>query len=192
MSYSKNTLAGGGGWEIHEAAGFFRLLSTTGVVKVSFFRNGSLVSEVENVSGGFWRRGPIDRVIILDQSAASNTVEVMQDVQEVGYDRSAGSVSVTGQVLVANDDFAFGQTQSTVTTTAANLLAANASRRYLMIQNKSATGNIFVNFAGTATVANGFLIPAGGVWEWNGSQSNQAVSAIGNIASNPDVIVIWA
>jgi hypothetical protein len=62
----------------------------------------------------------------------------------------------------------------------------------LLVQNNDAAGSIYLNFGGTATLANGFKIPPGGVWEWNTFQSSQAVSAIGSIASNANIITITA
>ena len=188
MSYGRNTLAAGATWEVCDAGGFFRILAATGAVKVEFYRNGSLLAAPENVQAGLWRVGEIDRVRINDQSGASNAVEIMIDDSQVGYDRAAGSVSIVANVP---SQFVGANTQKTVTTTSAQLVAALATRKYLLVQNKDATGNIYLNFgAGAATTANGLKIGPGQSYELNCNISTAAIQAIGDVASNANVIVI--
>ncbi len=81
---------------------------------------------------------------------------------------------------------------STVTTASGTLRAASATRRYLFIQNKHATGNIWINLNGaTATTANGIKIPPGGFYETGpGWVCTAAVTAIGDVASNTSVLVV--
>jgi hypothetical protein len=190
VSYQKNIVAANAVWNISGAGSFIRLLATTAAVRVETYLNGSITSQVDNVQGGFWRKGDIDQVRITDLSGAVNTVEIIIDDGEVGYDRSVGTVAISGSVGVYGSSYNFAQSQQTVTNAAAQLLGANTGRRYLMIQNKDAAGKLYINFGGTATVANGLYIPPGGMWEWNTVQSNQAISAIGDIASNANIIVI--
>lgn len=85
-----------------------------------------------------------------------------------------------------------GYTQSAATVTNASglLVAANSARRVLLISNQSAPGNIYLNMAGAAaTVAGGIKIAAGGVLLLDRYPPSGAIYAIGDIASNPSVIV---
>ncbi len=52
---------------------------------------------------------------------------------------------------------AFHQELVSVGVTAVELLPLNSVRNYLLIQN-SGTGKVYLNFSGTATVANGILL----------------------------------
>lgn len=84
----------------------------------------------------------------------------------------------------------FTNTQKIVTNASATLLAANASRNYLMIQNNDPTGVIFVAFGVAATLAAGVRIAAGGYWEWDSAAPINSVQAIGSIASNANIVVL--
>jgi hypothetical protein len=82
--------------------------------------------------------------------------------------------------------------QVTVTSASGVLLAANSARRYLLVQNRSLTGSIWINLNGiAATKANGIRIEPGGFYESNTAWVSTAqIRAIGDIASNPDILVI--
>lgn len=103
----------------------------------------------------------------------------------------AGTRQTAGAVTVSNWSGAFTQSQLTVTNASAQLIAANATRRYLLIQNKDASGDVHIKLDGAAaTLANGLRIPPGASIELQGFVPNGAVFAIGSIASNPNVIVV--
>lgn len=81
------------------------------------------------------------------------------------------------------------QAAKSVGVTSALLLAANASRSYLVIQNQDAANPIYLNFGGTAAANNGSLkIPAGGNYVVeNGYIPTSAINAIatgGTVAVN--------
>lgn len=81
------------------------------------------------------------------------------------------------------------QTAKSVTTSNAQLLAANVNRSYLVIQNQDSSNPIFLNFGGTAAANNGSLkIPAGGNYVTeNGYIPTSAINAIatgGTVAVN--------
>jgi hypothetical protein len=189
VSYSAKTLAASEAWEVREAGRFFRLLSSAGPVKLDFYRNGSFLSSIENVQGGIWRESQevFDRVRITDQSGGSNAVEVLIDSEHVGYDR----LSISGNVTSQPANGAPSQAAVTVTNVNASMLAANANRRWLLIQNKSASGAIYISFNGAATAANGIKLSPGQSWESGGWCPNTQVQAIGDIASNPDVFYAY-
>lgn len=142
------------------------------------------ISEGEAVSG--W---PFKRVRVSHDDAAAQTVKLTigkggkQDSAKVG-----GAVSINN--LPANQG-AFTNTGKTVTSASASLVAANAARRYLEIQNKDAAGSIFVNVAGVAaTTANGRKIGPGESWPLSGYVPTGEVFAIGDAGSNANIVVI--
>jgi hypothetical protein len=83
-------------------------------------------------------------------------------------------------------------TAATVTNASGLLLAQNSNRQYLLIQNKDTTGSIYINFGATATTANGVQIEPLGSFELNNNMLTAAIYAIGDIASNANVVIVSA
>lgn len=169
--------------EFYEVADFFRVLNASQPLTVRFYWQGAEVAKAEGVSGGYAERftgGKFDRLQI--ESAFTQTVQLVARLgNQVFYDLPP----------LGNVNGAFSQSQKTVTNASAQMLAANLYRRYLMIQNKDSTGSLYINFGGgAATLANGVRIAAGGSYELSGYVPTDAVQAIGDIASNGNVIVI--
>lgn len=173
--------------EWHGQGDFFRLLESTGPVTIEFFEQGREIAEAINMMAGYgeqFNNRKFDRLRITSPTAQSISY-VVRDGAEVRYDRGAASVTVT------NTAGAFTQAQHTVTNASAQMLAANANRRYLLIQNKDPTADLWVNLAGVAaTSANGLLITAGGSLELQGYVCTGAVTAIGSIASNANIVIV--
>lgn len=94
------------------------------------------------------------------------------------------------QVDSAKSSITCTNTAKTITNASAELVASNTNRQYLLIQNKSASGAIYINFGATATLANGIRLNPGDSYEMSDVISIQAINAIGSIASNPDVVVV--
>ena len=103
-------------------------------------------------------------------------------------------IAPTGEVTVTNFEpkaGAFSQAQATVANVSGQLLPANPARRYLMVQNKALTGDIYVNVTGAAaTAANGVLVVPGAALELAGYVPDGAITAIGTVASNTSVVVV--
>lgn len=162
----------------------FRLLAATGPVDVSTDK----VRFEQCGAGDGFEKVPFSFLVLKDASGSANTVTfVVAD--------EAFLTSPTSQVIVSANapaqDGSITNTARTVTNASAQLLAANTARRYLMVQNKSTTGTIFLNFgAGAATTANGIRLGPGAVWEWDFNVPTKAIQAIGDIASNPDVLTV--
>jgi hypothetical protein len=98
-----------------------------------------------------------------------------------------------GQVEVTNTGGAFTQALATVTNAVGGvvLAVANPLRRFALIDNKSATGTIYVRVdGGVPTVATGVALAPGESWELSGFVPTGAIRAIGDIASNPEVLVV--
>lgn len=84
----------------------------------------------------------------------------------------------------------FTNTTGTVTNATTQLIAANAVRKYISVQNNDGAGIIYLNNgAGAATTANGVKILPGQMWVPTVIPVG-AIQAIGSIASNANVIVV--
>jgi hypothetical protein len=197
MSYIAEAWTAGQTKRFHFSGRFFRLIETATPVDVLFFKDGKELDRAENIEGGYAEtvEGGFDRIEI--KSAQAQSLRFLTRASSsVRIDRAVGSVSITGtpSVNVANKDAvnsAFAQSAPAVTNASGNLLAANANRRTLIIQNNHATGNIFVRLDGAAaTTGNGIKIPAlGGTLVLDGFAPTAAITAIGDIANNTAVIV---
>jgi len=178
--------------EAYVPAELFYLLLTTSAVDITFFKNGAEVYKAVGMDAGFYAipEDGFDKLSIY--SAADQTVKFAVGKGQGGYNRTFGSVTVTsGSITSTAQQTAYTQAQATVTNASAQLLAAKSNRSRLLIQNKDAAGNIYVNLVGVAaTVANGIKIAAGGDLLLECSLPNAAIFAIGDIASNANVVVV--
>ena len=131
--------------------------------------------------------GPISQLTLAPVTTAAGEFRV--GMGKFGSQRT--SISGAIQATVVNARQPFSNLAATVTTTSAQLIAANGARQYLLIQNKSSVGNIWLSHsAGPATQANGLRIAPGGYWEWDSTIPTGAVFAVGDVASNPDILII--
>jgi hypothetical protein len=111
----------------------------------------------------------------------------------IGEDAEIGSAKVSGAVTVTSltpSRTTGANTNPAVTNASTQLVAVNASRNYLLIQNKDAVGNIYINFGAAATVANGIKIPPSGSFELNCNVLTAVINAIGDIANNTNIVVV--
>lgn len=165
---------------------FFRLLKTPGgVVDVTLMRNGAVISENIGIEGGFWERFPkgfpCDGVII--KSASAQTIQFATRVaSEVGFD-------IQSLVFPSKGVSTFTQAAASVGTASATLLAANANRSYLAIQNNDSTA-IYINLTGAAaTTANGIKINPGSAWVMDTTMPVGAITAIAAVAATAIVVI---
>lgn len=127
------------------------------------------------------------RIRVTNKSGSeTNIVLLVGKNVKVNSAKVSGSVAVTSNVPVRQS---LGQTLSTVLSTANTLLAANANRNYLLIQNKDPVGSIYIHFSATATIANGIKIGPSETFILENNMHTGAVSAIGDISSNTNVVV---
>lgn len=162
----------------------FKIISATGALNV----RTDVVRLDGLVSGQGFESAPFQFLELTDASGAANTVRYV--VSTEGFiDGITGAMQVTQ--MVPTRSVSYANTLKTVANASGQLIASNTSRTYLLIQNKDAAGNVYLNFgAGAATVANGIRIQPGGVYELNANISTQAIQAIGDIASNTNVLVV--
>ena len=159
-----------------EVGDFFRLMETAGDVTVRFFRQGQMMIESPDVSGGYAERFSGERFDAVELVSAGT-----QDVQfaiRLGNDVRFDAPP-TGAVTISGQQGAFSQTTFAAGAASAEALAANALRRYLLIQNRDAANAAYVSLDGAAaTVADGVEIPALGSLEISGYVPTDAINAI--------------
>lgn len=128
---------------------------------------------------------PVRGFIVTNMSSAAMTGKITYGTGNIQ------DTFITGSVSIANTSGAFSQAQPLVNDFPAQILAANPLRRYLLIQNKDATGDIYVTLNGVdATFANGIKIAAGGSMELQGYVPTGAVKAIGTIGFNTNIVTV--
>lgn len=174
--------------EFYDPGDFFRLMEAADPVTVTFYKNGAEVSKAENIIEGYaekFREGTFDRFII-----TSTTAQTIQFVARLGND-VAYDKAPTGDVNINNTGGAFTQSPKTVTNASGQIFAANSQRRYLLIQNNDASGDVYVTIDGTtATTAKGIKIAAGGSLELATYSPTGEINAIGSLASNANVVAV--
>lgn len=184
------TFAAGESKEYAEENDFFRVLEASGLLSLIFYFNGKEISRAENINEGFSEKFLTERfnkVLITNKAAVSQDIQFVARLgHEVEYNKTP-----VGDVIVTNVNGAFSQSQKTVTNASAQLLAANPARRYCLIQNNDASGDVYVTLDGTAaTTAKGIKIAAGGSYEVQNFNPTGAIFAIGSIASNANVVTV--
>lgn len=193
MSYITESFTAGETKRYEATGTFFRLLLAASAVSVSFFRNRQRIDEsVKNVTTGFYFETPLGFDAVEITSVAAQTLTLITSEGKVGF---SDSVNITGGTVAVSgltpSRFAGANTAKTVTTSSASLVAALATRSYLLIQNKDATGSIYIRFGtSTAYVSIGIKIGPGQSYEQNCNVTTGAMTAIGDIASNPNIVVV--
>lgn len=175
--------------EFYEPGDFFRLMAATAALNVIYYKNGKEVAEAEAVTVGYAEKFEgegFDRFVIENGATAQTVTIASRNGSTVQYDTPPN-----GQVIVTNTgSSSWVHATRTVTTTNSSIANGNPLRRYLLIQNKDATGTIWVTLGNTATQANGIKIEPGGSFEMTGFVTTGIVYAIGDIASNANIIVV--
>lgn len=161
---------------------YFKLLSATGAVDVTIEGQGTIP---DLSSGRGLKDTAYSRLILTDKTGASNSIQLFCATEEY-VDQT-----FSGVVTLANVNGPFTQAAKTVTSSSAQLLAANSARRYLLIQNNATSGIIYVTLDGTAaTNAKGIKIDPGGSYECQGYVPTGEIRAIGSISSNANVVAV--
>lgn len=192
---------------LHVAGEYFEVIDAVDPVDVFLYHpSGGQSSAIQALAGVYLRIG-YKEVQIKSQTA--QTLRVMVAEKEGGTRRQSGSVVVanTPNVEVINiphvvvdtlpavsisdaKNSAFTNAAATVGTTSGQLLAARASRRYLLVQNNSDTATIFVRLDGTAaTNTTGVKLAPGASLELAAWCPTGAITAISDTAGTPVVVV---
>lgn len=125
---------------------------------------------------------------LANTSASVNSVRILVGDRNF-VDGMVGSISVSNNTVARIASLA--SSAKNVTNASAQMLAANANRSYLLIQNNDLSGAIFINFGAAATLGGCAKIAPGGAFELgSGVACTDAVYAIGDSASNANVVVV--
>lgn len=172
---------------------YFELQATVNPVDVRLFAaDGRVLADERGQVAGFVhdRRGGEGFTRVEITTSALESVKFYFSDGYSGTKSVAATVSST--VYPAGNNHV--QAAATVTNASGALLAANANRRYLMIQNQDPAGSIYVRTDGggaaTATAAC-VLIGPGQAWE-PAVPPLGALTAIGDFSSNANIMVIEA
>lgn len=190
--YQSQNFQAGVGLEFQEPADFIRILEAPAPdIELIFYRQGAEVARAQNVGAGYAEKLAVSFDKVRITSTAGGLVEFVTRLGAmVNYDKPPTG-QISGTVDVANWQGAFTSEQKTVTSASGQLLAANAARRYLLVQNNDASGVIYVNLGGAAaTTTNAVRLLAGASLEITGYVPSGAITAIGSIASNANVVTV--
>ena len=183
QTYSQ-ALTAGQTMTLNRSGRYFTILNAAGVLTVRFYKEGRLLAEATDVRASFYAKYP-DGFTSVEVTTAT-----AQDIKLGVGDGEGGSNEISGYVTIQNANGALTGTAKTVTTTSAQLLPANSARRYVMVQNRDPAGNVFLAFGVTATAANGVKIGPGQSFTAEVFAPANAINAIGDIASNANVLVV--
>lgn len=141
---------------------------------------------IEVSQGDDFQFSPFQRLRISHAAGTEQTIKLV-----ISTGKKAGASQVSGSLQIVGQQGAFVHAQKTVTNASAQMLAAKTNRRYLLVQNNDAAGDIWIRLDGTAaTAATGIKIPAGGSYECQGYAPTGAIMAIGSIASNANIVTV--
>lgn len=176
-------------WELNVTGSYFTTLQCTNPINVRFYKGGQLLDlgDIRGLLAGLEVfEVKFDRLQI--DVTAADTVQIGIGNGNARYNRQ----NITTTITQNKQPITSGMVNAakTVTSASAQILAAKADRQYLLVQNKDTAGNLYLAFGTAATLANGVLIGPGGSFEMPGTQSNQAVFAIGDIASNANITTV--
>lgn len=178
------TIPGNGVAELRVAGEYFKVMSATGAVTVR-----SDWGELEALLPGQGLEStPFKGLLLIDASGATNVVRML--IGDEKFVDGMGGAVVVSQITVAKSA-GFATTAPAVTNASAQIVAANAGRQYLLIQNNHSSASIYLNFGAAATVAGCIKIIPGGAYELGaGVVTTQAVNAIGDTANNAAVVIV--
>jgi hypothetical protein len=141
------------------------------------------------VGAGFIAKVPFTQLLIENKTAQAG--KIIRIVYGVDIDFTAGvnaTIAITDQPPVR---FSGTSQQHTATTTSAQIVPANAARKFIMIQNKDASLDVYLGFGVTATTANGFLLKAGATMTLDAAVSTNAINSICPGGTNANIVHLW-
>lgn len=136
----------------------FKILGATGLVGVK----GDWGTIDQCTVGQGINQTSFQYLVFTNLTGQPNTLRVI--VGDAGFiDNITGTVSITANKAPTTG--AYTPSNTNVTVAAVQLLAANANRGGLLIQNKDSSQGIYVGFSAGMTAALGVYIAPGGYWE---------------------------
>ncbi len=194
MQTYQQTFSGATTWVLNISGKYFVSLSIPTACNYRFYKQGKKLDlgDISSLGVGL-EVGPLgdynaedafDRVEV--DITAAGTYKIGIGSGAVRYNNSVAAVTITDNKVA---QVSGAQSQKTVGTASAQLLAANAARQSLIIQNRSTTDSIYIAFGIAATVAGGIQIGPGGSFTPDGAVDVQVINAIGGIAGMNVVVV---
>ena len=161
----------------------FFIIAATGTVGIQ----GDTFGQIDGLTAGQGMNNtPFNKLTIIDQSGAANTVKLLIAPGEFTNQILSATVNI-GRVPNSGS---FANAQASITTASAQLLAANAARQYLMVQNNDPAATIYLGFGAAAvTAANGLRLLPGQAYEQCGVVTNQAIQVIGSAATTAVAVI---
>jgi len=164
------------------AGQYFKIMSSTGDVEVT--ADFGRLSPLHTGQG--LEDTPFSYLNFRDLSGAGNDLQVV-----IGDKNFVDGISGTSQVSknVVPQSPNFSSTGKAVATASAQLVAANAVRQYLLVQNNHPSSTLYLGFGAPATLADGLKVVPGGFAEFASCVPVGAVHAIAD-AANGSVVVV--
>jgi hypothetical protein len=141
------------------------------------------------VGPGFIAKVPFTQLLIENKTAQAG--KVLRIVYGTDVDFTAGvnaTIAISDQPPVR---FSGTSQQHIATTTSGQLVPANASRKFIMVQNKDAALDIYLGFGVTATTANGFVLKAGATMTLDAAVCTNAINTICPAGTNANIVHLW-
>lgn len=137
------------------------------------------------VGAGFIAKVPFTQLLIENKTAQAG--KVLRIVYGTDVDFTAGvnaTIAVSDQSPIR---FSGLSAQATALSTASTLVAADAVRKFFMLQNNGVL-DVYVAFGVTATTINGFKIAAGASMTLDNAVATAAISVITASGTNPSLV----
>jgi hypothetical protein len=141
------------------------------------------------VGPGFIAKVPFTQLLIENKTAQAG--KVLRIVYGTDVDFTAGvnaTIAISDQPPVR---FTGTSQQHTATTTSGQLVPANAARKFIMVQNKDTSLDIYMGFGVTATTANGFVLKAGATMTLDAAVCTNAINTICPGGTNANIVHLW-
>ena len=180
---------------IDQPSAFFQLMASTDPVDIEVLRAESVIGTAEGVSLGFSFGGPAESQFhaVSITSATSQTLKLCFATGSVDLRAVVGSVNVLSLpdvVLTANNG-ALTCSTANIATSAATIVAANAARRFLSIQNRDPLVNVYLRVDGTAATVAGATVKLapGDSITYDAWVPTGAVSVIGDAVGTVPLVI---
>jgi len=167
---------------------FLRVMSAVAALTVRTYKTGQVLTESVGVGAGYAEEFSDYFNEVEIYSATTQAIQlVIRLGSKVYFDAPpTGNVNISGQVHTVQDNVngVFSQNRATLTNVNQTILAANANRRYLMIQNNDTAQTMRVSLNGSAaTPSTGFRVPPSGSLEVPNFAVTGAINVIMEAAS---------
>lgn len=154
---------------------FLRVMSAAAALTVRTYKNGQVLTESVGVGAGYAEEFSDNFNEVEIYSATTQTIQlVLRLGSKVYFDAPP-----TGNVNITNVNGVFTQSRASVSNTNTQILAANANRRYLLIQNNDTLQALRITLDNSAaTITQGFRLEPGASIDLSNFCTSSAVNVI--------------